>query len=213
MQISAEIRWFWPETPPPSVESWFCNIQGNIIRAGGGKVDRADEYLRDEMIELGIKRRGGETNSGIEIKGLVVDQLSFLSEGPFVGPIELWTKWISSPLRFGEAPTIVVSKRRWLRKFDTSMALPREVELDTVGESKHGEPPLVRGCNVELTRVKVSGLSEIWWTFGLEAYGTIQTAESDLREVAGTLNERQPPDLKGGLIAGYPAWLKKILQR
>ncbi|HEY9421972.1 MAG TPA: hypothetical protein VIW92_11205 [Thermoanaerobaculia bacterium] len=211
MQLSAEIRWFWPENPPSGLKDWFVNASGDVFAAGGGKPGREDEYLRDpKQVELGIKRRGG--GKGIEVKGLVVECLGDLAAGPFVGPIELWTKWVSEPLKIDGIPTIKIKKQRWLRKFDGGGSSPKEIRLDADEKLAEKEELPTRGCNVELTYVQIADQGGDWWTLGFEAFGTISTVEADLRAVAATLNQRQPPRLEGGLLASYPMWLKtKVL--
>jgi hypothetical protein len=43
MQISAELRWFWPDSCPEGLESWFNDRDPP---PGGGGV-RVDEYLHE----------------------------------------------------------------------------------------------------------------------------------------------------------------------
>ncbi len=210
MQVSAEIRWFWQLNPPPALQSWFCNTDVHGCVAGGGK-KRVDEYLFDPgQIELGIKRRGGK--QGAEVKGLVSVVRNGLAVPPFTGPVELWTKWPSDQLDLRPFVTIATVKQRWVRKFDTEASTPREIALDS------DEKPLDkgrlpdRGCNVELTEVTLPG-GEVWWTLGFEAFGTLQTVESDLRSVSSTLAARQPPQFGSGLLASYPAWLKDYAKK
>jgi hypothetical protein len=212
MQVSAEIRWFWPDDPPPGLYDWFVNGSGDICAAGGGRPDRRDEYLKDKkQVELGIKRRGG-SGSGIEVKGLVAARLGGVEVDPFIGTIELWTKWSSKLLQLEPSATITVVKQRWLRKFSTVGSSPREIAL-TSDESPKDEQSLpTRGCNVELTRVEVLGQEGRWWTLGFEAFGDSTSVGGDLYSVAAFLSRRQPPRLEGGFLASYPAWLSaKIL--
>jgi hypothetical protein len=209
MQISAEIRWFWRNTPPPGLEDWFYNADSPFCVAGGGKT-RVDEYLRDpRQIELGLKRRGGK--QGVEVKGLVAVLWDGLAVGPFAGPIELWTKWTSEPLALPSGALFAVEKRRWLRKFDTSLARPQEIPLDADEQPLDKRPLPVLGCNVEFTQITLAGDS-VWWTLGFESFGTIWTIANDLRAVATTLAVRQPPALGEGLLASYPAWLSEHAQ-
>ena len=129
MQVSAEIRWFWKNILPPKLKEWFCNAKDNTCAAGGGK-PRVDEYLYDRsQIELGLKRRGGKP--GVEVKGLVTGKWGSLIASPFVGPIELWTKWTSEVLELNSGWTVPTEKIRWLRKFDTAKQLPEEIPLDS----------------------------------------------------------------------------------
>jgi hypothetical protein len=190
MQLSAEIRWFWPDSPPPQLDEWFCNSPKHVCSVGGGE-PRVDEYLSDcSQVELGLKRRGGKT--GVEVKGLVTAEFAFLNVPPFVGSIELWSKWTSEALDL--KATIPVEKIRWLRKFDTTAPLPEEIPLDSRERplGPHALPTL--GCNVELTRIMLPK-NEVWWTLGFESFGNIQTVDNSLRAVATTLAARQPPEL------------------
>ncbi len=203
MQVSAEIRWFW-RNEPTALREWFCS-RDEFCAAGGG-APREDQYLRDaRQAELGLKRRGGK--AGIEVKGLVAVTSGGLVVGPFLGPIEIWTKWTCEALELPPALTVTIRKERWLRKFDTALTSPEEIALD------HNEQPLelkrplpVLGCNAEVTKVDLQGAT--WWTLGLESFGTIGTVENSLRAVATLLAARRPPDLGMGQLASYPAWLR-----
>jgi hypothetical protein len=206
MQVSAEIRWFWRDASPPSLEDWFCKADGHYCSAGGGGT-RVDEYLRDaSQVELGVKRRGSK--KGAEVKGLVAVTWGGLAVGPFTGPVELWVKWTSEPLELNSASMVTTEKRRWLRKFDTIVPLPQEIPLDAEEKPLDKRQLPALGCNVELTQVSLLN-GEVWWTLGFEAFGTIRTVENDLRAVATILVARRPPELGDGLLASYPAWLKE----
>lgn len=208
MQVSAEIRWFWRDVPPPNLEEWFRDATQGTCSPGGGE-KRVDDYLCDHnQSELSVKRRGGKT--GVEVKGLVAAQWSKVAANPFVGPIELWTKWSSEVLDLGSGSTIRIEKIRWLRRFDTGKQPPEEIPLDSKEKALAGQDFLEFGCNVELTRIKLPN-SEIWWTLGFESWGTIQTLDEALRAVAMTLAARQPPRLETGFLASYPAWLKNYV--
>jgi hypothetical protein len=198
MQISAEIRWFWGDSDPTpaSLEAWFL-----------------ESGVHGCQSELGIKRRGNKR--GVEVKGLITNSLSHLTDAPFNGPIELWTKWTSEPLsellNSAEALLLLTKKQRWLRKFDTAGEDPLEIPLDDEEqprpdhEGKRVELPLL-GCNVELTRISVPS-GDVWWTFGFESFGTLETVERSLRAAVHALASRQPPWPSGGLLAGYPEWI------
>jgi hypothetical protein len=78
-----------------------------------------DEYVCDHnQGELSLKRRGEKP--GVEVKGLVAPKWGNLTAGPFVGPIDLWTKWTSEVLELRSGWTLPIEKIRWLRKFDTA---------------------------------------------------------------------------------------------
>jgi hypothetical protein len=204
MPISAEIRWFWPTTPPPGLQDWFCTAAHHPCPAGGGLV-RVDEYLLDpQQAELGVKRRGGKT--GVEVKALVAAAASDVAARPFLGPIELWTKWTSGRLELAANTTVTTQKRRWLRKFATPL---QEIPLDEKEWPRADTLPLPpRGCNVELTQVTLPD-GAVWWTLGFEAFGSVRTVEDDLRAAAAELAARRPPELGEGLLKSYPAWLKE----
>ncbi|MDD2732814.1 MAG: hypothetical protein PHF56_02645 [Desulfuromonadaceae bacterium] len=205
MQVSAEIRWFWRNAPPPDLWEWFCNVELHSGSAGGGKA-RVDNYLSDVgQVELGIKNRGEMKET--EVKGLVDVIGGGLTIAPFVGPIELWSKWTSNSLELGASATLPIEKQRWLRKFDTSKPVPVEIELNEDEKPYNQKPLPTLGCNVELTQVRLLQNGDVWWTFGFEAFGTIRTVENDLRAVASILATRQAPALGDALLASYPAWL------
>lgn len=205
VQISAESRWFWSQSTPDGLGDWFCRKDPHDFPAGGGK-DRRDDYLRDpNQSELGIKRRGGKP--GIEVKGLV-SRVSGLSTEPFMGPVELWTKWTSGTVELDPASTIVTQKRRWVRKFDTSDGSPREIQVDE--DEGIREPLPDRGCNVEFTKLTMPN-GKLWWTLGFEAFGTLNDVESSLRNVVAAMAMRDPPGLGRALPFSYPAFLKHFL--
>lgn len=205
MFVSAEIRWFWPDSPPPEFKQWFLSSAAHPYAAGGGAwPPRRDVYLYDpEQTELGIKARG--VKAGLEVKGLVTSLPDVVLDGPFRATAELWTKWDSKVLTLDRAPTVVTNKTRWLRKFDTTGPTPREVEVGPDEEPVRGGRPAV-GCNVELTQLEVGGKTV--WTFGFEAFGPVSSVGAQLRAVTSLLASRNPPALSDAKAASYPAWLK-----
>jgi hypothetical protein len=205
MQVSAEIRWFWQGAPPSGLEEWF-KADAHCCPVGGGRGGRLDEYLLDDkQVELSLKYRDGKP--GVEVKSLVAVTWGSLMVGPFTGPIEIWTKLTSGPLEFTKK-TIKIEKQRWLRKFDTSGFLPKEIVVG-IDEKPLNDPLPTLGCNVELTKIKLSNC-DVWWTLGFEAFGKIHTVENDLRAVATVLFRRKPPTFEDGLIASYPAWINEL---
>ncbi|HTV48743.1 MAG TPA: hypothetical protein VMG59_09910 [Phycisphaerae bacterium] len=205
MQISAEIRWFWFEYPPFAFKDWFCKADSHRIAAGGGGL-RLDEYMCDrKQVELGVKLRGGK--KGVEVKGLVSIIENGLEVEPFMGSIEIWTKWSSEILELNLKETVKTIKRRWLRKFDCFTAEPIEIELDHKENPKNGATLPSQGCNVELTEVTLAS-QDIWWTFGFEAFGTTETVEENLRKATTTISKRLHGEFTKGHLASYPVWLK-----
>jgi hypothetical protein len=208
VQVSAESRWFWRQSPPDGWRDWFCQAGSHDFPAGGGK-QRADNYLRDaNQTELGIKLRGG--NPGVEVKGLVSRLSGGLLTEPFIGPIELWAKWTSEILELDPRSTIVTQKIRWIRKFGTSEHPPRELQVD---EDEEIRGPLAdRGCNVEFTKLTLPD-GELWWTLGFEAFGKLADLEDSLRNVVVAMALRNPPNLGNGESLSYPAFLKRFLDQ
>jgi hypothetical protein len=210
MQISAEIRWFWSESAPHGLQDWFCNATPTYCKAGGGTRPHPDRCLITQgQSELGLKHR--DNQAGVEVKGLVVDSLGELTAFPFAGQIEMWTKWLCKSLDLNSHSTIPTSKLRWLRKFKTEKdILPEEIELDEKeGVLNRGALPM-RGCNVELTQITLDD-NDIWWTFGFESFGTVETVKSDLETVAGILVARKPPSLGNAILSSYPGWLDRYV--
>jgi hypothetical protein len=208
MQISAEIRWFWPAKCPDGIETWF---RSGPTQPGGGSA-REDEYLREPgQTEFGLKRRGEKP--GAEAKGLVTVLPQPSDTIPFVGPIEIWCKWQLLTLTLRDVSIVPTRKIRWLRKFDTGGGEPTEVPLgeDEMPADRRALPKL--GCNVELTRVEVGG-EHVWWTLGFEAFGDLASVERSLRSTLSVMAARRPPSLGSGELLNYPAWLSKhVLQQ
>ena len=205
--MSAEIRWFWNGHAPDSLEDWFLGTGAHPYGAGGGAF-RTDKYLRQpEQTEVGLKLRGGN-DEGVEVKGLISRRIGDLTLDTFAGPIEIWTKWTVKGLELDTNSLIITEKKRWLRKFDTTAENSLvEIELNDKEKPSDGRDLPSRGCNVELTLIRVPDLTDFWWTFCFESFGTVLTVENDLRAVAAKLSSRRPPPLNAGLQASYPVWL------
>ncbi len=130
----------------------------------------------------------------LEFKGLIGEHRQTCDLGPFSVPIQLWCKWSVPNIDLGQARTCRVSKTRWLRKFDTSGNPPVEVPLgmdEMPLDRPHGLDMPVRGCNVELTEVRLDD-GQVWWTFCIEAYGDLGTVVKDLRSTSDLLARRGP---------------------
>jgi hypothetical protein len=197
MQISAEIRYFWKDSPPTGVEAWFRGGEKHPFPTGEGEL-REDQYVRDATQgELGIKRRGKK--AGLEVKGFVSPGRSALP-APFAGQVEVWGKWSFASLEPGAGSTVTIEKQRWLRKFETGGPKAQEMPIDVLP---------AEGCNVELTKLRVND-GDVWWTLGLEAFGTLWTVERNLGLAANALVERSPPVFSPQVTASYPSWLSTL---
>jgi hypothetical protein len=205
VQISAEIRWFWPVKCPDAIETWF---RSGATQPGGGSV-REDEYLHEpSQTQFGLKRRGEKL--GVEAKGLVAVLSQPSDTAPFVGPIELWCKWQLLTLTLRDLSTVPTKKIRWLRKFDTGGGEPTEIPVGEAEAPKDRRALPRLGCNVELTRVEVAG-EQVWWTLGFEAFGELASVERSLRSTLFVMAARRPPSLGSGELLNYPAWLSKYV--
>lgn len=205
MQVSAEIRWFWPAAPD-GLGDWFLDSATHGCAASGGNI-RIDQYLRDDTQgELGLKHRAGQP--GVEIKGLITVLPQPLVAGPLTGAVELWGKWFAAPLALHAFATVTVEKRRWLRQFASTGTAVRELALGDDGQPRNQQAP-TRGCTVELTQVTLADGS-CWWTLGCETFGTLTTLADDLRATVGLLASRRPPSPGPAWAGGYPAWLAQL---
>jgi hypothetical protein len=207
MQVSAEIRWFWQGAGPPLLRAWFMDARFHEHSVGGGSV-RTDAYLPDpQQADLGIKLRGSE--SGVEIKGLVAVSREACFDAPFVGSIEVWSKWSSNELRLSDAALTAVSKHRWLRKFSTNGAQVQEIALDAQELPIDKDHLPTEGCDVEYTEISINGSSS-WVTLGFEAFGTLDTVVANLRRVTAHVSRRRPPAFGSAWRASYPVWLQRF---
>jgi hypothetical protein len=206
MRVSAEIRWFWKDSVPEELWSWFFEWP---CPPGGG-LARVDTYLLDQsQDELGIKRR--KNNSWLEIKGLVAVLPRPVTAPPFSGRIQLWSKWTTASLSLDKCTTIAITKIRSMRRFEVKGRIIREIALNEQElPVDPAEPYTESGCNVELTHVRVGTETPDWWTFGCEAFGDIESVEQNLRRTLEHLSERRAPAFKADLELSYPAWISSL---
>ena len=221
MLNSAEVRWFWRKEPPTELKDWFHDPLVHGCPPGGGPPSRDDIYLITESDELGIKVRGvkGRNSDGtgvrapLELKGKVGEHRQTEGPGPSPDPIQLWCKWTVPGIDLGQARTCRVSKTRWLRRFETSGNAPVEVPLgreETPLDHRVGPQFPVRGCNVELTEVRLDD-GQVWWSFCIEAYGEMGTVVKDMRSTTDLMYRRGNfPDLSTGSLFSYPEWLAQL---
>ena len=210
MEVSAETRWFWQGTGPAGLKEWFTGAPFHGCIAGGGG-HRIDAYLADpQQAELGIKLRGNK--AGVEVKGLVAKLSAGCTDSPFVGDVEIWTKWPSNALSLADVELIQVDKQRWLRKFECIGSDLREIALDLEELPIDGGARPDEGCNVEYTVISF-GSNLSWITLGFEAFGKLETVAACLRRTTARLALRQCPTLVGGWSASYPRWLQCIVSQ
>jgi hypothetical protein len=208
MLVSAELRWFWKDTLPPDLESWF---RAGAFAPGGGTT-REDEYLFDpNEVELGVKKRGGQ--AGIEIKGLVA--VGAARPPPFPGHVQIQCKWTSNTLTIDHLRRVVVRKTRWLRRYEAGGAGVRELRLDAQERVPGSSPDSVpeEGCHLELVAVAIGEREDRWWTLAFESFGPLGRVEQILDRTIAHLAPTQPPALDGARELSYPHWLSLVAGR
>jgi hypothetical protein len=175
------------------------------IATGRWFFSRVDKYVPERREpENGIKRR--RNKSEFEVKGLVTREISELE--PLAPHIEIWCKWSCTIPGLNLTNELLVTKTRWLRKFDTSKYVRSEIPLDPNEKPTAGYSLPVQGCNVELTEVQMAGHSGMWWTLGFEAFGDLDSVPTSLTL---TVLPEKPLLLRiigFGAFLSYPAWLR-----
>lgn len=214
MHVTAELRWFC-NSRHDELKNWFCRADAHDFEAGGGLV-RVDSYLRDSrQVELGLKLRGGK--KFVEVKGLVCQAFDACNVIPFLGEIEVWSKWTSNSLELDLSKTITTEKRRWMRKFDTTGDAPIEFRLNEKEAPIELNSYPARGCSFELTEVRfmdsstkeVLPNSQDWWTLSFESWGHLDSIKTSLCQVAAVMASRKPPAFDASYQASYPSFLSQ----
>jgi hypothetical protein len=200
MRVTAEKRWFWKDACPPELAAWF---EKSGLPPGGGGV-RIDEYLFDrDQKEIGIKKRGNKRE--VELKGLVgIEDVG--SAAGLGGRVEIWCKWSSQALELKDSPTLKVEKLRRLRKFSTDQGFVAEIGLDENERPVDASRPQ-QEVDIELSSLRVGEHGDRWWTFGVEASGSLSSAASNFQKVVETLAVFPGRALKGAGEMSYPGWL------
>jgi hypothetical protein len=190
MERTAELRWFFRESPPGPVVAWF-------EAAADPPQARTDAYLILPGTDaLGVKTRGGTTRFEVKLRPQPPRPLA-LPAG-ISGQLEEWQRWSLSRPRISRLlPRLGLPKERWL-------GVGKSRRLVTIPYRDDA------GCRVELTVLRVH--DQAWSTVGFESFGTEPNLVPALKAAAdrffGAL------DLPGGLGAerscGYPGWLATL---
>jgi hypothetical protein len=158
---SAEVRWFFEGSLLPGVNEWFS--VGHLLSKSES---RDDQYLVfPASTSVGVKFRDGN----LEIKPLVKTLGVREFPASVAGHVQVWEKWSygdkeSKPLllQLQQMLTkdtkvwITVKKERRLRKY--SMDTDKVLEVNPELRPRNG-------CNVELTKINLNGLS--YWSVSL----------------------------------------------
>jgi hypothetical protein len=197
VQITDEIRWFFPGLIPGAVVDWFRD--GAPIAPAP---KRTDIYLPlPSNLALGIKLR--EERLEIKTRASLPRAVSY-SQG-IAGHAARWKKesyrtQLSAELerRLADPSALHVVKERHLRKFS--------LQDGSVAEISTGEFPAL-GCLFEITQLWLDDRPS--WTLALEAFGTSEALEGALDRTASHLFEAGPcpAPLDAETCADFPDWL------
>jgi hypothetical protein len=200
VDVTSELRWFWPGTVPSAAAAWF----------GGAPLPlRTDLYATVAAASgVGLKVRAGDAlelkASGMEIGGWSMGERA-------AGRVETWSKW-AFPLAPGWTETglgdgwLRVEKRRRIRRFalepgPSGGSVAREIAVDEATGL---------GCDAELSDLSVRGMP--WWTLAFEAFGHVPQQDAALRAAADLVLASAPAELvlsEAGSMA-YPAWIAEL---
>jgi hypothetical protein len=125
--------------------------------------------------------------------------------------VEIWCKWTSETLELKGCPTLKVEKIRRLRKFSLDRIVVAEIGLNDEERPVDGTQP-EEGVDVEMSSLLVSGQRDRWWTFGVEAFGSLSSAADNFRKVVETLT-LPAHSFKNAEMLSYPAWLAAVRTR
>ncbi|MFN5614449.1 MAG: hypothetical protein ACK45V_01970 [Brevundimonas sp.] len=195
---TTEVRWF------------ISRVSRRLDRIAAGPgwctaAPRTDRYLSVEgNHRVGLKLRDGKLE--IKVQYASMGPLSF--SPTFCGVVQRWSKWSSDVsgfdgLRKGlllAGTGIDVRKHRRLLKLSFEGGAPLPVDL--------AASPM-DGCTAELTELECMG--QTWWTFGLEAYGELETQRANLISTAIHLcADAGAPELDALTSCSYPQWVHRL---
>jgi len=212
--MSAERRWFW-RVPCAGLREWFIDATKHGDCPAGGGAARVDAYELGMPSYIGVKRRGhadSAKKSVVEVKGLVAVIAQPDDSAGAAPPVEIWCKWRMPDWRGSTAGSVAITKRRWLRKFDTSRGEVSEITLDGAECPVDARPLPKFGCNVEMTSIVLPNSAE-WWTFGVESFGSASSIVQTVGQVAHELAARGMPTLDSTTSMSYPQWLQGLSDR
>lgn len=192
---TTEVRRFAGGPPPSDVRTWFGV-------SADDREERCDRYLVDQVADVGIKERGGQTLE-LKVRRSVGPSID-LGRG-LRGTLEDWSKWspaddvIDIP---EQARCVSVINEVSKRRFAVAGA-----ELPVAAEP-------VAGCDVEVTHVMASGHVQAW-SLADAAFGPEMTRRRALHAAWRTLTKSGPVPAAivhrlGGSM-GYPQWLSQTI--
>jgi hypothetical protein len=196
MQVTDEIRWFFPGAAPAAVLDWFRD--GAPI---GASPKRTDIYLPlPHQLGLSVKLREGR----LEFKTQAGPARAVAYPHNTAGEAAPWKKegyrthlFADIERRLADPAALHVVKERHLRKF----AIHEAGAIEISG----GEAPR-QGCLFEVTQLWLDEAPS--WTVALEAFGAPAPLAHSLEAVAvQVLRTPCPVSLTVTDSASYPQWL------
>jgi hypothetical protein len=196
MQVTDEIRWFFPGAVPAAVLDWFRD--GAPIEASP---KRTDIYLPlPHQLGLSVKLREGR----LEFKTQAAPARTIAYPNGIAGEAAPWKKegyrthlFADIERRLADPAALHVVKERHLRKFAIHEA--------GVSEISAGEVPR-QGCLFEGTQLWLDEATS--WTAALEAFGAPAPLAHSLDAVAAQVFRTPCPlPLTAANSASYPQWL------
>ena len=202
MFSTAEIRWFIKGEVPEEILAWFNGFNEFPL----SPQTRTDHYLRLPAKDIGIKIREGL------IEHKQCDGVGELwTDGIHAGETGYWQKW-SFPLdddasipemlkTYPESWTGITKERQM-----------RIIEADEKGKMTTTSYEKVSGTAVgwELTKLKIEGSKDSWWTMGFESFGDEGELKEALIKVCTSILADSPLALSAENCYSYPEFLKDI---
>jgi hypothetical protein len=191
-----ELRWFVPGPLPRDLRIWFTGSTGVAE-------ERRDIYLVGHRVDLGIKRRSGNT---LELK--VRRELGAWTDlgAGLGGRLERWRRWTPADGlvdQLAPGPWVDVDKAIVKRRF-----APDGTEL-----AFSPEPTIDGGCDVEVAAVNVGTTTA--WTFAFAAFGPPAIRRAAVFASWAALTAGVPCSWRTGhdvgRTMGYPEWLARTL--
>jgi len=206
--MSIEIRWFFKDDIPDTIEIWIAERFGDAVDK---PKSRTDIYLNAPKCEyLGIKLRNAKIDQ-LEIK-LRTATFDFGLDAPMAcGLAEDWTKvkWRdATPVpvddhaaffdRFPSGPWVEASKTR--RKIRSG--------LREDGTVTHTKDRIDCGLSWELTKLDILG--NAWWSLAFDVHGPREEQLDILQQtLPNVLADYPGPALSRENSLSYPRWIAR----
>ena len=199
MVDTTELRWFTEGRLTPEVETWFTR-HGTT----GAVEQRYDTYRIDGRVDVGVKRRFGETLE-LKVRQSLGERLSLARD--LTGRLEVWRKW--SP---ADGLVDVEVRAPWLDVHKMVIKRRFSVDGDEIALSNEPRAMTGAGCDVEVAAVTVGDIDAC--TFAFAAFGPTTTRRDSIVACWQALvaDSAWPAGLAivDGRSSGYPEWLALV---